>query len=463
MLERCKNQMKKNPEKYFKASGEVIGSAIKSGKLDAVEYTEFLFDLINRQNSTIFLNLTKERALKEAKSAVKRAKNGESLSALDGVPIAYKDLVDMVGEPTTAASDLLRTSPNATKDADVVQKATQAGMVNLGKLNLTEFAYSGLGLNPHFGTPHNPNSQQVPRSPGGSSSGSGVSVAAGLTPIAIGTDTGGSIRIPAAFNGVVGYKPSEGRVDKTGVFALSNTFDTVGPITTTVKDCILIDNILSKANWKQTYNANKRSISLYIPESLVLEELEQSVAENFEKAIRTLSEIGIKIIHGKCPEFSESVMLARELGTITAAEAYIEHEKRLSTGDREKIDRRVVKRIEIGHTMSASAVIKLQRARHRLMKSLSERLDGSLIAMPTTPITAPEIELLESDDDLFHSINLKALRNTAIGNFLNTPGVAIPNGTDKNGMPTSLLISGVANSDGFLLSAASLIEKEVRI
>ena len=156
-------------------------------------------------------------------------------------------------------------------------------------------------------------------------------------------------------------------------------------------------------------------------------------------------------------------MLARELGTITAAEAYIEHEKRLLSEDREKIDRRVVKRIEIGHAMSASAVIKLQRARYRLMKSLSERLDGSLIAMPTTPITAPKIELLENDDDLFHSINLKALRNTAIGNFLNTPGVAIPNGTDKDGMPTSLLISGIANSDAFLLSAASLIEKEVRI
>lgn len=455
--------MKKNPEKYFKASGEVIGSAIKSGTLDAVEYTEFLFDLINRQKSTIFLNLTKERALKEAKSADKRAKNGESLSALDGVPIAYKDLVDMVGESTTAASDLLRNSPRATKDADVVQKATQAGMVNLGKLNLTEFAYSGLGLNPHFGTPHNPNSQQVPRSPGGSSSGSGASVAAGLTPIAIGTDTGGSIRIPAAFNGVVGYKPSTGRVDKTGVFALSTTFDTVGPITTTVKDCILIDKILSTGNGKQTYHTKKDAISLYIPESLVFEELEQSVAENFEKAIKTLSKIGIKIIRGKCPEFSESVMLARELGTITAAEAYIEHEKRLLTGEREKIDRRVVKRIENGHAMSATAVIKLQRARERLMKSLSERLDGSLIAMPTTPITAPEIELLESDDDLFHSINLKALRNTAIGNFLNTPGVAIPNGTDKNGMPTSLLISGVANSDEFLLSAANLIEKEVRI
>ena len=455
--------MKKNPEKYFKASGEVIGSAIKSGTLDAVEYTEFLFDLINRQNSTIFLNLTKERALKEAKSANKRAKNGESLSALDGVPIAYKDLVDMVGESTTAASDLLRNSPKATKDADVVQKATQAGMVNLGKLNLTEFAYSGLGLNPHFGTPHNPNSQQVPRSPGGSSSGSGVSVAAGLTPIAIGTDTGGSIRIPAAFNGVVGYKPSTGRVDKTGVFALSATFDTVGPITTTVKDCILIDKILSKANRKQNYHAKKGDISLYIPESLVFEGLEQSVAENFEKAIKILSRLGIKIIRGKCPEFSESIMLARELGTITAAEAYIEHEKRLLTGEREKIDRRVVRRIENGHAMSASAVIKLQRARHGLMKSLSERLNGSLIAMPTTPITAPEIELLESDDDLFHSINLKALRNTAIGNFLNTPGVAIPNGTDKKGMPTSLLISGVANSDEFLLSAASLIEKELRI
>ena len=129
---------------------------------------------------------------------------------------------------------------------------------------------------------------------------------------------------------------------------------------------------------------------------------------------------------------------------------------------RKKIDRRVVKRIEMGHAMSAPALIKLQRARQKLMASLTERLNGSLIAMPTTPITAPSIELLESDDDLFHSINLKTLRNTAVGNFLNTPGVAIPNGKDKNGMPTSLLISGVANSDDFLLSAASLLEKEIK-
>ena len=454
--------MKKNPEKYFKASGEIIGSAIKSGNLDAVEYTEYLLDLISKQDSTIFLNVTKERALTEAKNAGKRAKNGETLSALDGVPIAYKDLIDMVGEPTTAASNLLQASPKATKDAYVVQKATQAGMVNLGKLNLTEFAYSGLGLNPHFGTPHNPNSPQKPRAPGGSSSGSGVSVAAGLTPIAIGTDTGGSIRIPAAFNGIVGYKPSEGRINKTGVFALSATFDTVGPLTTSVKDCILIDEILSTAGGRQICNAKHDKISLFIPEGVVFEELEQTVAKNFEKVISKLGKIGIKIRYGKCSELSEAIRLARELGTITAAEAYIEHENLLLSDSRKKIDRRVVKRIEMGHAMSAPALIKLQRARQKLMASLTERLNGSLIAMPTTPITAPAIELLESDDDLFHSINLRTLRNTAVGNFLNTPGVAIPNGKDKNGMPTSLLISGVANSDDFLLSAASLLEKEIK-
>jgi aspartyl-tRNA(Asn)/glutamyl-tRNA(Gln) amidotransferase subunit A len=455
--------MKNNAEKYFGASAKDIGVAIQSGDLDAVEFTELLLDRINKQTSNIFLNVTEKRALNEAKQASKRAKNSCSLSALDGVPIAYKDLLDMAGERTTAASELRRVCPEAKIDAYVVQKATQAGMVNLGKLNLTEFAYSGLGLNPHFGTPHNPHSSQIPYAPGGSSSGSGVAVAAGLAPIAVGTDTGGSIRIPAAFNGVVGYKPSEGRIDKTGIFALSTTFDTVGPLAKTVQDCILFDGILSRANKNRLLRTRLNDISLFIPEGIVFEELEQSVADNFEIAISKLSQAGVKITRGQCPEFSESARLAGELGTITAVEAYVEHKDLLLSEKRQNIDRRVVKRIEMGKAMSASDAISLQRARQKLTQSLTERLNGSLIAMPTTPITAPTIALLESNDDLFHSINLKTLRNTAIGSFLNTPGVAIPNGVDKNGMPTSILISAVANSDELLLSAASLIEDEIKL
>ncbi len=453
--------MRKNVENYFGSSAQDIAIAIRSGDLDAVEFTYFLLDSISAQNSPIFLKVTKKRAVKEAHEAAKRAKIGASLSALDGVPIAYKDLIDMMGERTSAASALREAAPKANSDAHLVKKATQAGMINLGKLNLTEFAYSGLGLNPHFGTPHNPNSPLTPRAPGGSSSGSGVAVAAGLAPIAIGTDTGGSIRIPAAFNGVVGYKPSENRINKSGVFALSRTFDTVGPLAKTVKDCILFDKILNATHEKQTFEIKASDIRLFIPEGIVFEDLEQSVADNFENTIGILSKRGIKITHGQCPEFWESVRLARELGTITSAEAYIEHEEALSCDNRKKIDRRVVKRLLMGHAMKAPDIIKLQRARERLTGSLIERLDGALIAMPTTPVTAPEIGKLEDDDDLFHSTNLKVLRNTAIGNFLNTPGVALPNGKDKNEMPTSFLISGENNCDDFLLSAACLIESEI--
>jgi aspartyl-tRNA(Asn)/glutamyl-tRNA(Gln) amidotransferase subunit A len=334
-------------------------------------------------------------------------------------------------------------------------------MVSLGKVNLTEFAYSGIGLNPHFGTPHNPNSQ-VPHSPGGSSSGSGVAVAGGLAPIAIGTDTGGSVRIPAAFNGVVGYKSSEGRIDKSGVFALSQTLDTVGPLARSVEDCILSDAILRGAVSSAVCRHPVASLRIFVPQSVVFDGIEPAVQTHFEESLERLAMSGATIRRAECPAFQQAFDLAGEIGTITAAEAYATHRAIVDGPDAASIDGRVLARIELGKKMIAGDLIRLHEERRRLQGELAAQLDGWLMAMPTAPHVAPEIAPLEADVELFHRVNLKTLRNTAIGNFLNLPGVAIPSGRDKSGLPTSFLLSGIAGSDDLLLGHALTAEPIVR-
>lgn len=448
-------------EAYLGASAAAIGRAMAAGALDPVAFTECLLERINRQNSPIFLKVTADRALIEAEAARARLNEGRPRSAMDGVPIAWKDLIDMSGEVTTAASDLLRHAPVADHDAPIVSRAQAAGMISLGKLNLTEFAYSGLGLNPHFGTPENPCSTDEPRSTGGSSSGSGAAVAAGLTPIAIGTDTGGSVRIPAAFNGVVGYKSSEGRIPVDGVFALSPTLDTIGPLAQTVEDCILVDQILRGVVGCSMTRAIPSNMSIFVPESIVLDGLEPEVASNFEASLEGIVALGVTVRRGPLPEFEEAARLAGEIGTITAAEAYFEHASRVDGPGRERMDGRVVARIDIGKAMSAHGLLQLQRARKKAMKSLKDRLNGAYLAMPTAPHVAPKIEPLEANVELFHEKNLKTLRNTAIGNFLNLPGVALPNGRGQAGMPTSFLISAAGGDDDSLLGAALALEPTI--
>lgn len=450
------------PSRYVGRSAATIGRAMAAGDLSPLAFAHHLLDHADAQTSPIFLKVTRARALAEAEAAEARLRAGRPLSPLDGVPIAWKDLIDMAGETTTAASDLYRNASPAASDAPVVAHAAAAGMVSLGKLNLTEFAYSGLGLNPHFGTPLNPCDPDIPRSPGGSSSGSGAAVAAGLAPIAIGTDTGGSVRIPAAFNGVVGYKSSEGRVDKSRVFPLSQTLDTIGPLAKTVEDCVLADMVLRGAATSAVRRADVTQLSLFVAEDVVLDGLEPAVAEAFEQSLARASDAGLRVSRGRAPEIAEAVALAGEIGTITAAEAYFEHQATVDGPDRARVDRRVVARIDKGKSMSAHGLIQLMRARAAAMKSLTARLGGAFLAMPTAPHVAPVIAPLEADDDLFHRINLLTLRNTAIGNFLNLPGVAIPNGTDANGMPTSFLLSATGGGDTELLGAALALEAIIR-
>ncbi|MEM6657131.1 MAG: amidase [Pseudomonadota bacterium] len=452
----------KDPDTYVEASAVAIGRAMADGLLDPVAFTECLLDRIGAQTSPVFLKVTSQRALAEAKAARARLRQGCPRSSLDGVPMAWKDLVDMAGEVTTAASDLLRDAPAARDDAPIVAQAAAAGMVSLGKLNLTEFAYSGIGLNPHYGTPANPCATDNPRAPGGSSSGSGVAVASGLAPIAIGTDTGGSVRVPAAFNGVTGYKTSEGRILSKGVFALSPTLDTVGPLARTVEDCVLTDQILRGVTHTAVVHPVASDVSLFVPESVVLDDLEPEVAANFDRSLKRLAALGVQIGQGPVQEFEEAAQLASEIGTITAAEAYAEHASRVDGPECARIDRRVVARIEIGKAMSAADLLHLQRARASAMQSLRDRLDGAFLVMPTTPHVAPEIAGLEADDAVFHTANLRTLRNTAIGNFLNLPGVAMPNGTGAAGMPTSFLISACGGADDHLLGAALALEPAIR-
>ncbi len=433
-------------------SASEIGRALAAGEASPVALTEHFLEKIEATaDSKVFLKVTRERALAEAKASEARLAAGRPLSGLDGVPIAWKDLFDMAGEVTTAASDIYRNAPAAASDAPCVANVAAAGMVALGKVNLTEFAYSGIGLNPHYGTPANPHSPSVPRAPGGSSSGSGVSVAAGLAPCAIGTDTGGSVRIPASFNGLVGYKSSEGWIDGEGVFALSRTLDSVGPLARSVEDCVQLDAALRGLRSSPVRRQSVTGLSLFVPETIVLDDLDPAVAENFEASLKKLEAAGARISRGPLDIFARTAEITAEFGSLTAADAYVEHRALVDTDEVSRIDRRVVARIMGGKGMSAADVISIQRARAELTAQLAERMGDTLIAMPTTAITAPEIAPLEADDDVFHRVNLKALRNTMIGNFLNLPGLALPNGIDADGMPTSLLISAMANDDERLL------------
>src|ERR1700733_3644971 len=232
-------------DKLEQLSATEIGRLIARGGLDPVGVVEFFLDRIERdRNTPSFILVTRKRALEEASASRARHREGSAAGPPEGVPLAWRNLVDMAGERTTAGSALYADSPPRERDALIVENLDAAGMVALGKTNLSEFAFSALGLNPHFGTPRNPRDPGTPRIAGGSSSGAAVAVAGGLAPCAIGSDTGGSIRAPASFCGIVGFKTSEGRIDKHGVFPLSRTLDTIGPMAHTVEDCVLIDMAL---------------------------------------------------------------------------------------------------------------------------------------------------------------------------------------------------------------------------
>jgi aspartyl-tRNA(Asn)/glutamyl-tRNA(Gln) amidotransferase subunit A len=326
---------------------------------------------------------------------------------------------------------------------------------------MTELAYSALGLNPHFGTPNNPNNKAPRRAPGGSSSGSAVAVAARLLPCAIGSDTGGSVRIPSSFNGVVGYKTSLGRIETTGVVPLASTYDTIGPIARSVEDCILLDRALRGAISAQSLRADLHDVEIVVPTNVVMDSAEPAVLSNFERSIAALTDAGVKVRRERLEVLDRMLEMNAKHGTITAAEAYHEFHDLVDGEQAKEIDRRVVKRILDGKRMTANDLISIQRGRRQLIAELNRHLRGALMAWPTTAITAPEIEQIEKDDETFHRINLLTLRNTMPGNILDLCGVTLPNGRDPAGMPTSTLISSTMGDDERLLGVAIEVERVI--
>ena len=428
-----------------------------SGRNDPVQVLEQALMHANMAPS-VFISVSAERARREAQASAARWRAGQPLSVFDGVPLAWKDLFDVAGSVTTAGAAYRRNAPAAALDAPCVGLLCRAGMVSVGKTNLSELAYSGLGLNPHFGTPHNPSSSDQARIPGGSSSGSAVAVAAGIVPIAMGTDTAGSIRIPAALNGLVGYRSSSRRYSRDGVFPLSRTLDSLGPLTRSVRDALAIDDLLHGR--RQTHSARSlKGLRLVLAQ----QDAEPAVRNNLLHTVQRLKAAGALIEERECQAFQATLQLIRDHGWLGAFEAFALHEALLDSPDAAHLDPRVRRRLEAARGLPASQLLHLTEARRRLQQQLADDLDGALLITPTVAHVAPPLAPLEADDDLFIQTNLATLRLTMPGSFLDMPGVTLPSGRDALGLPTGLLLSAPTGEDARLLRAALSVESVLTI
>ncbi|MGU9828845.1 amidase [Pseudomonas sp. R9.37] len=437
-----------------------MAEAFASGRSDPVQVLEQAL-LHASMAPTVFISLTAERARREAEAAAARWRAGQPLSVFDGVPLAWKDLFDVAGSITTAGAAYRREAPAALLDAPSVGLLCRAGMVSLGKTNLSELAYSGLGLNPHFGTPYNPNGSDQPRIPGGSSSGSAVAVAGGIVPIAMGTDTAGSIRIPAALNGVVGYRSSSRRYSRDGVFPLAHTLDSLGPLTRSVRDALVIDDLLNGR--AQTHVARSLKGQRFVLEQGALEDIEPAVRNNLLRAVDLIKAAGALIEVRPSATFQATLNLIKQDGWLGSFEAFALHEALLDSGDADLLDPRVRRRLEAARSLPASQLLHLIDARRRLQYQLVDELDGAVLITPTVAHVAPPLAPLEADDELFVKTNLATLRLTMPGSLLDMPGVSLPSGRDALGLPTGLLLSAPSGEDARLLRVALSVESVMTI
>ena len=431
-----------------------------SGRSDPVQALEQALEKAG-QTPAVFIALTAERARREAEAAAARWRAGQPLSVFDGVPLAWKDLYDVAGTVTTAGAAYRRHSPAALIDAPSVGLLCRAGMVCVGKTNLSELPYSALGLNPHFGTPVNPYGKDQPRIAGGSSSGSAVAVAAGIVPIAMGTDTAGSIRIPAAFNGLVGYRSSSRRYNRDGVFPLARTLDSLGPLTRSVRDAVAIDDLLHGRT--PTHGVRSLVGQRFVLEQGVLADVDPAVRTNLLRAVEQLKAEGGLVEVRPCATFQATLELIKQQGWLGSFEAFALHEALLDSADAQQLDPRVRRRLESARGLPATQLIGLLNARRRLQQQLIDELDGALLITPTVAHVAPALAPLEADDELFAQTNLATLRLTMPGSLLDMPGVTLPSGRDSQGLPTGLLLSAPRGEDARLLKAALSVESVLTV
>ena len=442
----------------------VLSQLLSSRKISSRQLVEQSLAAINDpqgEGARTFLLVHEHEALATADRVDAQRRGGATLHALAGIPISIKDLFDEAGVVTLGGSKVLAGSPPATRDSTVVERLRNAGAVIIGRTNLTEFAFSGLGINPHYGTPKNAFDRAAGRIPGGSSSGAAISVTDGMAAGAIGTDTGGSVRIPAALNGLVGFKPTARRVPRQGVLPLSFTLDSVGPIARTVADCALLDQVLTAENGGTPEAALLRGLRFAVPRTVFQDDSSPAVASAFTRALDRLSAAGATIIELPMMEFAQAAAV-NPRGALTSAEAFSWHQRWMND-KAGQYDPRVIARIRPGETISAARYIELLQSRERFIKTINAAAHGyDALLMPTTPDTAPTIAEASKDDASYAHYNGRMLRNPSIVNLFDGCALSVPC-HDPGNAPAGLMIAGTQNTDRRILAIGLAVEEAVNV
>jgi aspartyl-tRNA(Asn)/glutamyl-tRNA(Gln) amidotransferase subunit A len=440
-----------------------LADDLESGRTSARKLVE---DCIARiadpsgEGQRTFIHVDRDAAIAAADAMDHLRKAKAAPSRFAGIPISIKDLFDIKGQVTRAGSRALDDSPPAQADATVVARLRRAGFIVIGRTNMTEFAYSGIGINPHYGTPKSAWQRNVGHVPGGSSSGAAVSVVDGMAHGALGTDTGGSCRIPAAFNGIVGFKPTQRRVPLDGGVPLSFSLDSFGPLARTASCCAVLDAVLADQPIVPLRPRQIKGMRLAVPTTIVLDDLDDAVAKAFDRVLEALSRQGALIERIEVPEFLDVGVIGAK-GGFSAAESYAWH-RYLLTSKGDAYDPRVSLRILRGEAISAADYIDMLNARRSLIARIEKRIAPyDALVMPTTANTPPRIADL-ADDKAFTAENLRALRNCTLINVIDGCAISLPAHREGE-VPVGLMLAAAGGSDRRIFELAVGMESIIRV
>ncbi len=447
------------PNKTLAALADDLANGRTTGRKLVEECLARIADPAGEGQRT-FIHVDKDAALEAADAMDRLRKARAAPSPFAGIPVSIKDLFDIKGQMTRAGSRALEDSAPADADAPVVARLRAAGFVVIGRTNMTEFAYSGIGINPHYGTPKGAWQRNAGHVPGGSSSGAAVSIADGMAFGALGTDTGGSCRIPAAYNGIVGYKPTQRRVPLDGGVPLSTSLDSFGPLANSVACCAALDAVLAAEPITPVRPRVIKGLRLAVPTTVALDDLDEAVAKTFDRALQTLSKAGALIEHIEVPEFLDvGVMNAK--GGFAAAESFAWH-RYLITSKGNEYDPRVAVRIMRGEAITAADYIDLLNARRSLIARIATRLAPyDALVMPTTANTPPRIADL-ADDKAFATANLRSLRNCTLINMIDGCAISLPAHREGE-VPVGLMLAATGGSDRRIFELAAAMEDTIRV
>lgn len=441
-----------------------LADALQTGKTTARELMDACLAAIDCEDGRRAYMTVYEGAARAAADDIDRQRAaGAALPPYAGIPLSIKDLFDEAGVVTRAGSKLLNAAPAASRDATVVARLRAAGFIVIGRTNMTEFAFSGLGMNPHYGHPRSPFDRDNAggRISGGSSSGSAVSISDGMAAATIGSDTGGSTRAPAAFCGIVGFKPTAGRMPATGVYPLSTSFDAAGPMGNSAACCAILDDIMAGGTGVVETPFPVRGLRIAVPRGYLFEGLDPAVSTAFEAGLSRLAAAGA-VITDISIDILESVRPANNPKSIVAAEAYHHHEAMMADpAQKAQYDPYIALRIMGGQSLTAADYINAFALRDRTKKEVQQiTRPFDVLALPTSPIIPPMIADMKSSDDMMKTSGM-TLRNTTLSNYLDRPTISIPC-HPEGGAPVGFSLMGSHKHDRRLLAIAMGCEAHIR-